>query len=151
MAECKYGEWLTAYHDGELTSKRRRELERHLEECSSCAAELEQLRALSGLLGQAEVPALSEDALARFHRAVPAARERGIVRLCRNVALAAAALLVICGGLLWYDAANQADASTAPAAWEVAAVTLDADAAEAETGETFALWALTDLSRENGQ
>jgi len=151
MANCMYQKWLSAYHDGELSPERRRKLEQHLEDCQPCAAELERLRTLSGLLNQAEAPAMPEGMLARLHGAVPAAREHAIVRLCRAVALAAAVLLVICGGRLWYEQGRQADASVTPAAWEVAAVTLDSEAAGAGPGETFALWAVNDLSRENGR
>ena len=52
---------LSPYADGELDAPRAAEVERHLAECPTCAAALEQLRALSGALGD---PAL-------YHRAPP--------------------------------------------------------------------------------
>ncbi|MGD2174591.1 MAG: zf-HC2 domain-containing protein [Candidatus Brocadiaceae bacterium] len=151
MAECTYRKRLMAYHDGELTPERRRELEEHLKDCPACAAELEELRTLSGVLGEAEAPTMPEGMVERLRGAVPAARERTIVRLCRAVSLAAAVLLVVCGGWVWYETAEGRAALAAPPAWEVAAVTLDNDVAGAGPGETFALWAVNDLSRENGR
>jgi anti-sigma factor RsiW len=42
--------WLSAYHDGELRGRRRRQVEEHLAECATCRAELKELRRLSALL-----------------------------------------------------------------------------------------------------
>jgi anti-sigma factor RsiW len=42
--------WLGAYHDGELHGRRLRQVETHLAQCAACRAELESLRALTGLL-----------------------------------------------------------------------------------------------------
>jgi anti-sigma factor RsiW len=151
MADCMHRKQLMAYHDGELPPKRRREVERHVEGCPACAAELAQLRALSGLLQDAEAPVMPEDVLGRLHGALPTGRERSILRLCRAVAVAAAVLLVISGGSLWYETARPGGASAAPAAWEVAAVTPERDATRNAPGEAFALWAVNDLSRENGR
>jgi anti-sigma factor RsiW len=43
-------DWLAAYHDGELHGTRLRQVERHLEGCPDCRAELEAMKALSALL-----------------------------------------------------------------------------------------------------
>ena len=43
-------EWLGAYHDGELSSARLRQVEEHLAECTECQAELDRMRGLSVLL-----------------------------------------------------------------------------------------------------
>jgi anti-sigma factor RsiW len=52
--------WLAAYHDGELRGRRLAQVEAHLAECSVCQAELDQLQALSSLLGEApEAPTLT--------------------------------------------------------------------------------------------
>ncbi len=48
--------WLDAYHDGELSGSRLRQVELHLQECETCRAELETLQGLSALLQTA--PAL---------------------------------------------------------------------------------------------
>ncbi len=152
MAHCKYSkEELMALHDGELPARHRRELERHVEDCPACAAELAELRALCGLLSEARAPAMPDGLMARLHEAVPAAREYSIVRLCRAVALAAALLLLAGGALLIQETARHTRTSAAPAAWEMAAVTLDGEMALAGPGEAMALWTVNDLSRENGQ
>jgi anti-sigma factor RsiW len=43
-------QWLGAYLDGELNLEKRRMVEAHLETCSSCRADLEELTSLSNLL-----------------------------------------------------------------------------------------------------
>lgn len=42
--------WLEAYHDGELSGLRLQQVETHLAHCTTCRAELENLRALAALL-----------------------------------------------------------------------------------------------------
>lgn len=49
-------EWIAAYHDGELVSSRRRQVEVHLQDCADCRAELEALQGLSALLQEAPAP-----------------------------------------------------------------------------------------------
>lgn len=43
-------EWLAAYHDGELTPNRQRQVEEHLQDCPTCRAELDAIQGLSSLL-----------------------------------------------------------------------------------------------------
>jgi hypothetical protein len=43
-------QWLGAYHDGELSGLRLRQVEQHLAECAECLAELEGMQGLSTLL-----------------------------------------------------------------------------------------------------
>ena len=43
-------QWLTAYHDGELHGQRLARVERHLQHCEMCQAELAHIRTLSTLL-----------------------------------------------------------------------------------------------------
>ena len=57
-------EWLSAYYDGELHGVRRYQVEEHLQSCSSCRIELEEMRKLSNLL--LEVP-LPESLLSNQH------------------------------------------------------------------------------------
>jgi anti-sigma factor RsiW len=49
-------EFLAAYHDGELTSNRRHQVENHLQDCPTCRAELAALQELSSLLKADSVP-----------------------------------------------------------------------------------------------
>jgi hypothetical protein len=51
-------DWPGAYHDGELSGERLRQVETHLEGCAACRAELEGLRRLSILLQEAPAAAL---------------------------------------------------------------------------------------------
>ena len=48
--------WLEAYHDGELSKRRSRQVEAYVADCASCRAELEALRALTGLLQESPAP-----------------------------------------------------------------------------------------------
>ena len=50
-------EWLAAYHDGELPSSRRGQVEEHLKDCPACRLELEALEELSSLLKADPLPA----------------------------------------------------------------------------------------------
>ena len=50
-------EWLAAYHDGELPSGRRQQVEEHLKGCPTCRLELEALEGLSSLLKADLMPA----------------------------------------------------------------------------------------------
>ena len=43
-------EWLPAYHDGELSAGRRQQVEKHLQSCPDCRAELQAIADLSALL-----------------------------------------------------------------------------------------------------
>ena len=47
---------LAAYHDGELSSNRRHLVDKHLQDCQTCRAELEALGELSSLLRADPVP-----------------------------------------------------------------------------------------------
>ncbi|MBI5032884.1 MAG: zf-HC2 domain-containing protein [Chloroflexi bacterium] len=47
---------LAAYHDGELSSNRRHSVDKHLQDCRTCRAELETLEKLSSLLRANPVP-----------------------------------------------------------------------------------------------
>ena len=49
-------EWLAAYHDGELNPNRQRQVEEHLQGCSTCRMELESLNGLSSLLQADPLP-----------------------------------------------------------------------------------------------
>lgn len=49
-------EWLAAYHDGELTPNRQRQVEEHLQDCPTCRAELDAIEGLSSLLKAEPVP-----------------------------------------------------------------------------------------------
>jgi len=52
-------EWLPAYHDGELSTGRRQQVEKHLETCPDCRAELQAIADLSALLKTEHSPRLT--------------------------------------------------------------------------------------------
>ena len=111
MSDCPFSQQLGAYHDGELDAQGRAAVERHLQQCSVCAAELAQLRALSGLFASAQQPRLSQISMHRLHRRVDVIMDEGIVRIARFTSAAAAAVLLVCSILL-ADGPN--DRSSAP-------------------------------------
>src|SRR5438270_5999226 len=84
-----------AFYDGELNAADREAFEAHLNDCTPCNDELSYLRRISSEISAASIPAVSEDALARFHGAVRVAEERGVLRLAEWLTVAAAAVLVI--------------------------------------------------------
>jgi anti-sigma factor RsiW len=49
-------EWLAAYHDGELPAYRRGQVEKHIQDCSTCRAELESFAELSSFLKVDQMP-----------------------------------------------------------------------------------------------
>ncbi len=150
MSECE-GRRLAAYYDGELPPRERAAVEEHIAGCSRCRSELEQLRRLSRLIAETEAPVrLPQQALARLHRALPPVRQFEVVRLCRRVAIAAAALLALSVGLMWYGTPEGHGAAGVPSAWEVTAVSLDTELADVGSSRAYALWFAGDLSREAG-
>jgi anti-sigma factor RsiW len=150
MSACDYMERVGAYHDGELSADEGSAFEGHLRGCPACSAELARLRELSGMLAAIPVPRASLGFPERLRAGLRSTRDREIIRICRIASMAAAALLTVCVISLWGDEPSAPAGVRAPDAWEVAAVTLDADLAQADWGETFAVWVVEDLSRENG-
>jgi anti-sigma factor RsiW len=49
-------EWLAAYHDGELPPNRQHQVEKHLQSCPTCRAELDSLEQLSSFLKADPMP-----------------------------------------------------------------------------------------------
>jgi hypothetical protein len=81
----RYGEWDAAYLLGSLSASDRREFERHLGECASCADAVAELAGLPGLLSK--VPAASAVRLIeepQFESSVPPTLLPRIVRSARR-------------------------------------------------------------------
>ena len=53
MVDCKNRVRLDAYHDGELSPAERSDVEAHLRDCQSCAAELAAMRRMSDAFADA--------------------------------------------------------------------------------------------------
>src|SRR2546421_10738483 len=95
MVDCENRVRLDAYHDGELSPAGQSDVEAHLRDCPSCAAELAAIRRMSGAFADATPPEPSREQLlrlARSLRAVPS-DARVLLRLFRGTAVAAAVLL----------------------------------------------------------
>ena len=151
MAECEFRARVMRYHDGELAPSERRKMAEHLARCPDCARELACLQALTRMVTDLPAPEMSGAALANLHEGVGHVRERAITRICRPAALAAAMVLAVCA--FWLHQVQPAGTAEArpPAAWEAAAATLDAELVRADGGNSFALWMVEGLSRENGR
>ncbi len=150
MAECAYEQLVMCYHDGELTPAQGRTVREHLDECPACRQYLSRLRATSKLVGEADAPPMPRGMLERLHGRVEPVRAPVIVRICRPVALAAAAVLVVCLACLWQTGAGEAPHVGPPSTWEMAALTPATEAAETDSAEIIALWMVDGLSEGNG-
>jgi anti-sigma factor RsiW len=98
MVDCENHVRLDAYHDGELSPAERSDVEAHLRDCPSCAAELAAMRGMSGAFADTAPREPSHEQLlelAASVRAEPSAADaRMLLRLFRVTANAASLLLV---------------------------------------------------------
>src|SRR5437667_9658860 len=95
MVDCENGVRLDAYHDGELPPAERSNVEAHLRDCPSCAAELAAIRRMSGAFADTTPREPSHEQLLQLARSVRAepSDARMLLRLFRGTAVAAAVLL----------------------------------------------------------
>ena len=95
MIDCENQVRLDAYYDGELSPAERSDVEAHLRDCPSCAAELAAIRGLSGAFADAAPREPSREQLVELARSVRAepSDARMLLRLFRGTAVAAAVLL----------------------------------------------------------
>ena len=97
MADCEFRSRLGVYNDGELPRQEARRLERHLERCASCAAELDEVRRLSNLFGTFAEQPVDDAVVTDFHRIVDELEDRqaSILRIGKLLTgLAASGLIV---------------------------------------------------------
>lgn len=94
-------DWLAAYHDGELTPNRQRQVEKHLQDCPTCRAELESIQGFSALLKADPAPQLTPSqrfaaqVQLRLPRSQPQIPHRSMDQLPRWVLSAPLALIII--------------------------------------------------------
>ena len=100
MVDCENRVRLDAYHDGELSPAERSDVEAHLRDCPSCAAELAAIRRTSGAFADAAPREPSHGQLTQLAASVRAdsthagpSDARMLLRLFRATAVAAAVLL----------------------------------------------------------
>ena len=104
MSDCKYNQFVSAYHDGELDPQTLRDVEAHVGTCCLCAAELAEVRRVSGLIQSSArdrqaVDSPRRDEMRRIHRAVSrtasAENDRPIFRIAGAFSAIAASVLII--------------------------------------------------------
>jgi anti-sigma factor RsiW len=144
---CSMSEKVHLYHDGELDAAERQVVERHLESCADCRAEIEQLSAISESFRSSPAPKLSQFSVHRLHAMADRWMEDDLVRVARVLRAVAACILV--AGSAWLigttPAASQAPEAAAAPWVEVAAVT-NAEVASIDTTTPAASWYLADAS-----
>jgi len=122
-------------------------MDRHLAQCPDCAAVLEQLRSMSRLFADSEVPRLSQISMRRVHRRVESVMDEPLVRTARILSAIAAAVLIV--GSFWLvrvggmgrSMATQVS-STPP--WAGIAASPDAEMTMVSASTPAAQWYLAD-------
>jgi anti-sigma factor RsiW len=146
---CSFNQRLSAYFDGELDAASAEQVRRHVEQCAECAAELAELKGLSGLFEQSPPPRLSQIAMYRLHNKADMLVRGDVLRVARYVRAVAACVLV--GSWLWLAnssaavPAAQETVQTAPP-WLDVAVTATAETHSLDATTPAAAWYLADAS-----
>ena len=144
MDTCSYSMQLSAYHDGELSSSEREQLERHVAACPACAAELEQFRRLSALLDTAPRPRLSDESRRELYALAPQVEEAGYLRIAKwMTAMAASVMLAASVWVMSHQPGTQAF-SDVPRAWEQDAINPPTDASAEPRFAEFVVNGLSD-------
>jgi anti-sigma factor RsiW len=143
MNSCPFHDWIGAYHDGELDESRRAQMDQHLEACPPCAAELAELKKLSGLFVETELPRLSPMAMRRLHRRLDAAADEGVIRLARVASALAACILVAAAVALMRLQPSQTPAAEPP--W-VGIASTGTDSTSVEAATPAAAWYLSNAT-----
>jgi anti-sigma factor RsiW len=96
---CNFDNLIGPYHDGELDSNRRAEVEGHLPGCPQCTAHLASLRRISTRLSAFPIGDISLTEQSRLHRLLNRATvelaDRAILRMALPLAALAACVLVV--------------------------------------------------------
>ena len=145
MNECEHTREAGAYHDGELPAAAAAAFEEHVRQCVTCAGELEDLRKLSGLLGEVPEAKISSRAMAGLHRCAEEASGAGFRRMAKVVSAAAAAVVVVCSVWMWQLSAAEAEAAPAPQ-WEQSALRGEEFPAAETNEEQLAMWMIEKLT-----
>lgn len=156
MVDCKHRVRLDAHHDGELSPAERSDVEAHLRDCPSCAAELAAIRRISGDFAATGPREPSHEQLLQLARSVDAERSdaRMLLRLFRRTSVAAAVLLACALAAVVYlsqrtrAAAHEAMVLDHVAIWsQPAAFATDpiSDARQSEQQVRLAQWIAEDL------
>jgi anti-sigma factor RsiW len=151
---CSFNNRLSAYFDGELDAATTEAVRRHVEGCAECAAELAELKKLTGMFEQSPPPRLSQIALYRLHNNADVVVRGDVLRVARFVRAVAACVLV--GSWLWLANGSgtvptaQETVQTAPP-WLDVAVTATAETHSLDTTTPAATWYLADASSRSDE
>jgi anti-sigma factor RsiW len=151
MSECPNQLPIEAYHDGELSLERAREVELHLAQCAACREELRTLKSMSLFVQNFAPAAMSRGAMDRLYAQVDSLTQVDTLRFAKQLSSLAACLLAAAG--VWF-ATTSRTSEASPAPWERAAITLqlDTSTATAQVGETdTAQWMLASLNGSQTQ
>ena len=156
MVDCGNRVRLDAYHDGELSPAERADVEAHLRDCPSCAAELAAIRRTSGAFAGTTPREPSHEQLLQLAQSVRAepSDARMLLRLFRGAAVAAVVLLAsaLAGGVYLSQrtkaAAHEAMVLDHVATWSQPAVFATdpvSDGRQSEQQVRLAQWIADDL------
>jgi len=100
-SDCTFRPRLAAFHDGELAPAETRAVERHLQTCASCAAELAELRHVSVLFDEFARQPVAQETIARFHEELDASDDSAgsVLRIGGTLTALAASVLIV--GAAW--------------------------------------------------
>jgi anti-sigma factor RsiW len=126
MSECEFDSMLSPYYDGELDDIEQRRVERHLDDCDLCAAELERLGTLSAVFSAIPTPIASAPFLQQLEKQADKVQQAALARFVRGLTAIAAAAAALALAVGRYTAADRPQAAPRPAAtlssWERAAI-----------------------------
>jgi len=137
MSDCEYRSRLDAFFDGELDPPDTERIERHVESCADCAAELREMRQVGRMFDALADEPMSDAALSRVHQAVDRTEldSDGPLSIWRvALVLTALAASVVVIGSVWMrevpgsgtrPPAVYVRGSSPAAAWEQIATSLD--------------------------
>jgi len=150
MIKCPCTERIGTYYDGELAASEVEVMERHIEQCAACAAELERVRKLSRLMRQSAV-LVEHETMTQLHRRLDTTRRNQSMQRFAEICMAlAASVLIICGAMLMTERASGVNTASMPV-WESALIAPPGEEWTANNSEkNVAQWIMQDLSRNNG-
>jgi anti-sigma factor RsiW len=152
MTNCGFDDKIAAYHDGELDASLRASVEMHLAECEACRQQLNQLRAMSGLMAAGQQPRFSQISRYRLHQKVDAAMEQGLLRLAWMMSGIAASVLLL--GSVWLLKANDNSAIAQEPAeappWVSVSLASSRDPVVRDAASPAAQWYLADATGSEG-
>jgi predicted anti-sigma-YlaC factor YlaD len=100
MSDCKYQQFLGAYHDGELDSRTHEDVHQHVQTCCLCREQLAHVRKLSNLIRTVDLEKTTTDIqpeeLRRVHSAVRRVQHnQPLLRIAGYMSAVAASILII--------------------------------------------------------